>query len=120
MLKIVAVTIDKCRGQFSISPKLYYFYGSYSNNQIYSLDEVHQLTQHPRYDPNRRTILYIHGYEDSPAGTVRKIVTAYGIRKDHNLIVLDWSQSARGDYYTQAVPNCASVNLLKITIFDTN
>lgn len=110
LLKLVAVAIDKCQSQFSVSPKLYYFYGSYSNRQIYSLNEIPQMTQHQSYDPNRRTILLIHGFTDSVSGiTVRSVVSAYDIRKDHNLMVLDWSQSASGDYYTQAVPNCASV-----------
>lgn len=126
LLKLVAVLlIDKCEGQLVgggfgsetsscaalAQSKLYFFYGpAYSDHQIYGHNELSQLTRHENYDQNRTTILYVHGYQESAqADSVQLIVAAYNSRNDHNLIVLDWSKGASGEYFKQAVPNCASV-----------
>lgn len=95
--------------------KFYFFYGpEYSDHQIFGHNELPQLTQHENYDQMRMTILYIHGYRESAeADTVQSIVAAYNNRNDHNLIVLDWSDGASGEYFQHAVPNCASVKKKK-------
>lgn len=126
LLKLVGIIIiDKCEnqlfGSFSkgtsssraalAQSKFYFFYGpEYSDHQIYGHNELPQLIRHENYDQNRMTILYIHGFQESAeADSVQSIVTAYNSRNDHNLIVLDWSEGASGEYFKQAVPNCASV-----------
>lgn len=128
LLKSVAVIIDKCeecqlfgrgfgKGVSSCAAlarsKFYFFYGpEYLDHQIYGHNELPQLIRHENYDQNRMTVLYIHGYRESAEDdTVQSIVAAYNSRNDHNLIVLDWSDGASGDYFKQAVPNCVSVKL---------
>lgn len=127
LLKLVAVIIDKCGSLLSFGSgfgkgvsssaalaqsKFYFFYGpEFSDHQIYGHNELPQLIRHENYDPTRMTILYIHGYKESAVGeSVQSIVAAYNSRNDHNLIVLDWSEGASGEYFKNAVPNCASVN----------
>lgn len=126
LLKLVAVLIDKCESQLLFGggfgngtssrealaqSKFYFFYGpAYSDHQIYGHNDLSKLTRHRNYDQNRTTILYVHGYQESAkADSVQSIVAAYNSRNDHNLIVLDWAEGATGDYFKQAVPNCASV-----------
>lgn len=59
----------------------------------------------------RKTMLYIHGYADeSKHESVRAIVDAYLQRADHNVLVLDWSELASGNYLIDAVPNAKQVN----------
>lgn len=59
----------------------------------------------------------MHGYLESPeSDSVRLIVNAYYTRNEHNLIVLDWSDAASGDYFINAVPNAITVITMIISI----
>lgn len=102
------------RGVLSLSSdstKLYYFYGpNYFDHKIYDYHEWDEIVQHPNYDTNRTTVLYMHGYLESVGSdNVRLIVNAYNARGNHNLIVVDWSDAASGDYFINAVPNSVTV-----------
>lgn len=62
------------------------------------------------FDMQRKTMLYIHGYADeSKHESVRAIVDAYLQRTDYNILVLDWSDLASGNYLIDAVPNAKQV-----------
>lgn len=55
-------------------------------------------------------MLYIHGYaDDSKYDSVREIVDAYLQRDDYNVLVLDWTELASGNYLIDAVPNAKQV-----------
>lgn len=92
--------------------KLYYFYGpNYFDHKIFNYNEVEAIIQDDKFDANRTTILYIHGYnENMGSDTIHRIVNAFLTRKEHNIIVLDWSDAASGNYFINAVPNALTVN----------
>lgn len=98
--------------------KLYFFYGpNYFDHRIYAYNALDEILQHEKYDANQTTVLYSHGYLESPeSDSVRSIVDAYHSRKSHNLIVLDWSDAAYGDYFKNAVPNSITVISLVFSI----
>lgn len=65
------------------------------------------------FDMQRKTMLYIHGYaEESKYESVRAIVDAYLQRTDYNVLALDWSELASGNYLIDAVPNAKQVNYI--------
>lgn len=84
---------------FSVRP-------TFSVNQVYDLEKANDILRHPKFDANRKTVLYVHGYIESPASeSIHVIVNAYLKRNDHNIIILDWSKLADGNYLLDAVPN---------------
>lgn len=103
--------------------KFYFFYGpNYLDHRIYNLNELDWILQHEKYNANHTTVLYVHGYLESPESeSVHLIVNAYYTRKEYNLIVLDWSDAAYGDYFMNAVPNSITVssivNSIQVVVF---
>lgn len=112
-------------------PKLIFFYGfaliflrflnleiqtifcsnSINSNRTYELTEAVQILRNPKFNRHSETVLYLHGYVESPASsTVQLIANAYIKRKTHNILVLDWSALVNGSYIT-AVANSKEVNL---------
>lgn len=81
-----------------------------SDQRIYELDETCAMFKHANFDKQKPTVLYIHGYVEAPTHqSVSVIVQAYLQRNDHNILVLDWSQLADGNYLLDAVPNMKQV-----------
>ena len=77
---------------------------------MYELDDANEILTHPKFNANRNTVLYIHGFVESPASpTVRLIIDAYINPGTHNILVLDWSSLADGLYPT-AVRKSNGVN----------
>ncbi|XP_025161589.1 phospholipase A1 member A-like [Harpegnathos saltator] len=63
----------------------------------YPLNDVSSLQT--RLNPNRKTVLYIHGYKENlQKNTVRMVVQAYLIRSDHNIIALSYAELVNGTY----------------------
>lgn len=76
----------------------------------FKLNETRQLVQHNFFNTDFPTVLYIHGFLESLSSeSVQTIVDAYLWRNDYNIIVLDWSSLAIGNYFFDAVPNCIQV-----------
>lgn len=70
-------------------------------NQTYELKDAAQILNHPEFILNRPTVLYIHGFIETPMSpTVQKITAAYTKRGTHNILILDWSTLADGLYPT--------------------
>lgn len=92
--------------------KLNFFYGpSYYDSRIYDYNELDDILLDPRFDLNKTTALYIHGYKQTlNADDIHAIVDAYNTRNEQNLIVYDWSQEAGGDYLINAIPNAVAVS----------
>jgi len=91
-------------------PKLVFFYGNSVNvNRTYELTDAAQILQHRHFNRFQKTVLYLHGYVESPlSGTVQSIVNAYIKRSTYNILVLDWSALVNGSYVT-AVTNAIEV-----------
>lgn len=67
--------------------------------------DADQILRHPKFNRNHRTVLYLHGFVESPTSpTVQLIVNAYIKRGTYNILVLDWSSLVNGSYVT-AVEN---------------
>lgn len=96
--------------------KLIFFYGpNYFDHRIYDYNELDKIFEQENFNSSQTTVLYMHGYLESPeSDSVRLIVNAYHTRKEHNLIVLDWSDSVSGDYFISAVPNAITVTNVNI------
>ncbi|XP_055546007.1 pancreatic triacylglycerol lipase isoform X2 [Wyeomyia smithii] len=88
--------------------KFMFFHGTqFDDHEVFELDQADKIVRHPKFDRNKRTVMYFHGYIESPeVESVHVIVDAYQKRNDHNLIILDWTQLADGNYLLEAVPNC--------------
>lgn len=84
---------------------------TFDENEIYSFDKSLAIFQHEKFDEFKKTVLYVHGYLEAPPNeSVHLIVDSYLQRDDHNIIVLDWSLLATGDYMTFALPNAILVS----------
>lgn len=83
----------------------------YLDNQYFTLDETQLILQHPKYDPNKKTLLYCYGYTETfRSKSTITVVQAYIKRGDHNIIVLDWEDYCHGHYIQNAVPQVYTVS----------
>lgn len=58
-----------------------------------------QLISHRNFNPKLPSVLYISGWMQSPdAETTELIINGYLKRRDHNLLILDWSDYSVGLY----------------------
>lgn len=84
----------------------------FATHQVYELDESRAILSHNDFDKLKKTVLYVHGYVEGPTHqSVHVIVDAYIKRGDHNILVLDWSELADGNYLIDAVPNIKQVRV---------
>lgn len=110
---------------FSLFPSLYFFAvyrklhsalhsKSFDEHIAYPVSESHAILSHPKFDQNKKTVLYIHGYVEAPSHqSVHVIVDAYLTRDDYNCLVLDWSELADGNFFIDAVPNIKQVSKIE-------
>lgn len=74
------------------------------------MSESRGVMLHPKFDQKKNTVLYIHGYVEHPSHqSIHVIVEAYQQRDDYNILVLDWSELADGNFFVDAVPNIKQV-----------
>ncbi|XP_031626943.1 lipase member I-like [Contarinia nasturtii] len=87
--------------------RIIFFQGnSFSTQRTYELDESCAMFGNAQFDVLRKTVLYIHSYLEGPEHeSVNTIVDAYLQRNDHNVLIMDWSQLAKGNYLIDVVPN---------------
>lgn len=77
-----------------------------------SLNQLEQITKHPKFEANKPVTLFFHGFRNKQnTSAVRKIVKAYTTFCGHNLIVLDWADAAAGSYF-EAFSNVEPVSCL--------
>lgn len=75
------------------------------------MDELRAILSHNEFNKERQTVLYVHGYVEAPSHqSIHVIVDAYLKRGDHNILVLDWSELADGNFFMDAVPNMKQVS----------
>jgi hypothetical protein len=65
---------------------------SYSTAKL-SWENITQTLKPPIYDANKKTVLFIYGWNDNlSSDCVTRIIAAYATRKaTHNILILDWS-----------------------------
>lgn len=68
------------------------------------MDQVNQLTQHPEFDENKRTVFFVHGYHTShESDSVKQMAKVFVLyNKDFNMVSLDWAVFARTPYFEVA------------------
>lgn len=87
------------------------FLTSSTSQEAYGLTQASEILKNTKFEANRKTVLYIHGYVESLAtSTTRTIISAYIQAGTHNLLVLDWSTLAGGSY-PGAVANARDVSI---------
>ena len=84
---------------------------TFDEHIAFPISESHAIMSHPKFDHNKKTVLYIHGYVEAPSHqSVHVIVDAYLTRDDYNCLVLDWAELADGNFFIDAVPNIKQVS----------
>ncbi|KAJ0172027.1 hypothetical protein K1T71_012000 [Dendrolimus kikuchii] len=80
-------------------------YGSNSTTpKSYQLAHIKRLLTDPEFDLSKSTVLYAHGYVELTSDeSVRIITTAYMKHGGYNVLVLDWSNMAFGNYLNVAL-----------------
>lgn len=93
-----------------------YFVNCFHSPTVYTelnFDQVAAIFANPKFDINIPTVLYVHGYQDSPFSASSKlIIEAYLKRGGRNVFALDWSGLASGSY-----PN-AVINAVEVSVFN--
>jgi pimeloyl-ACP methyl ester carboxylesterase len=83
-----------------------FFGDKFEQNKIFELDQCPEILNQPEFDNSKSTVLYIHGYLETPeVESIHVIVDAYQKRNDHNILILDWGELADGSYVFEALPN---------------
>lgn len=84
-----------------------YFYGdTVDQYKTYSLFYLDEIASHPKFQKNKTTVLYIHGFRDNfKSEGVKTVIRAFLYRKEFNVLALNWAFYAKGNYITNAVPN---------------
>ncbi|XP_055371524.1 pancreatic triacylglycerol lipase-like [Condylostylus longicornis] len=96
--------------------RIYFYYGDGNlQNTSYQLKDANQLLNHPVFDINKLTTLYVHGYTESQASeSIQVVKNSYSYLPNYNFLALDYSLYVEAniksiDYISayQAVPYLA-------------
>ncbi|CAH2095559.1 unnamed protein product [Euphydryas editha] len=91
--------VPKGRSTTIHDTRIIYYNGSVEDHKWYRFDNIASLLSHPNFDLNKPTALYIHGYvEYATDNSILRVVRSYLKHGDHNMLVLDWSNLAFGNY----------------------
>lgn len=83
-------------GAFNV---FFYLRSGEFNRSQYFMRDMTQLISHRNFNPKLPSVLYISGWMQSPdAETTELIINGYLKRRDHNLLILDWSDYSVGLY----------------------
>ena len=86
------------------------FSSEISDYKLYSVTSISEIINNKDFHKDLNTVLYIHGFRESiNSESVETVVNAFLTRKSHNIMVLDWSAYAHGNYVLNAVPNLVKV-----------
>lgn len=75
------------------------------------LRNSNELMSQENFNNDKVTVFYIHGYkETAEQESVHTVVKAYlDSRPDDNIVLIDWSNMAMGNYFINAAPNTRKV-----------
>lgn len=86
---------------------------SINNHNIYNLSNAVDILRDPHYHPFLPTVVYVHGWTESPASlSIQTVIGAYLQTRKWNTIILDWQTLASPEYEI-AVGNVAPVRFIK-------
>lgn len=87
------------------------FFSTFRNNLShievaeYEFYAFNRISEHPEFDPAKKTILFFHGYFDRPFGERVQLITfSHLTNGGYNVITLNWADIVNGVYLT-AVEN---------------
>lgn len=83
--------------------------------QPYKLNQLKDVIVHPDFDASKQTLLYLNDCFESFDESVEVIVNAYLKRRDHNILVLEWTSFNNADYFEVLIPNIKRVSILRLT-----
>lgn len=99
------------KADFSDVKVAFYYSPTSAKYELFSLDAVDQIFTRKAFNASKKTVLYIHGYQQNlSSATNILMVEAFIKRRTHNILALDWSAYASGNYITNAVPNLIQVS----------
>ncbi|CAG5056955.1 unnamed protein product [Parnassius apollo] len=79
--------------------RILYLSNNFMKPKVYNFAGIKGLLADPEFDPNKPTTIYIHGYvEKASDDSIHTIVRSYRRHGGYNLLVLDWSNLAFGNY----------------------
>lgn len=71
-----------------------------SDGISFALNELPQLIADARFKADLPTMIYIHGFrENQNVESVKTIYDAYRSTDAYNIVMIDWSFGAAGDYF---------------------
>jgi hypothetical protein len=100
--------------QSSVNEISFIFVKSHANDsEVIALNNTQSLLHNAAYDSKKSTVIYCFGYTElyeSPS--TQLIVNAFLMRRDHNILVFNWSSIDAGNYFLDAVPNAVKAGQL--------
>uniref|UniRef100_A0A2H1W268 SFRICE_021854 n=1 Tax=Spodoptera frugiperda TaxID=7108 RepID=A0A2H1W268_SPOFR len=97
-----------------------YFSTNVTSPSSYRIANLRAVLSDPAFDAKKPTVLYVHGYvELLTDDSITTVVSAYLKRGGYNVLVVDWSNLAFGNYVIVAktVPRPITVLLLGKSLF---
>lgn len=81
-----------------------------NDTEAIPLSDVGRLLSSPAFKPNLSTVIYCYGFTQYYQGRdTQAVVGAYLQRKDHNILVMDWSQYNAGNYFLETIPHTMKI-----------
>lgn len=77
-----------------------------SDFEYIELNETEKLLNHADYRNDLPTMLYGYGFTESYTSlSTQTVVSSFIDRRDHNILVVEWSNYSDGNYIFEAIPN---------------
>lgn len=87
--------------------------GDVNQTETILLTDAGQLLSNAAFKKNLQTLIYSFGFSESYlSADPQAIARAYLSRQNRNILVLDWSKYAVGNYFLDAIPNALEVGQL--------
>ncbi|CAH0731289.1 unnamed protein product, partial [Brenthis ino] len=99
-IRTFLVSVPKGRSISLSDTRIAYYKNSTKSKQSYRLENIDALLKDKSFDLKKPTVLYIHGYSEIVTDeSVESVVLAYLKHGGYNILVLDWSNLAFGNYF---------------------
>lgn len=93
-----------------------------NSSKIYTrfyIDELSDLIAHEKFNINRKTVLYVHGWIDDYDSEGSQLVTeSYINRNDHNILFVDWGQYSVTELLITVLQCTKIANILGVKLLD--
>lgn len=79
----------------------------------YSLSKFPSIIKDVNFNSNLPTMIYAHGFSETlQSKSVNTIIDAYLFRGGWNVVIIDWSKFAAGNYFLTVLPQTHKVGLI--------